>query len=122
MESVFGVILRDLVEGHPEIIGAIFADWEGETVDLYHREVDGAFGVQVLGAHLAIVLHLLKGAHKTIGLGDLVELSITSDRAIYLIAPVDRDYYIGLWSTSGAPLGWAKRRLERAVTAVRKEM
>lgn len=122
MESIFGMILRNLVEGHPEIIGAVFADWEGETVDLYHREGDEAFDVQVLGALVAIFIKSIQKAHKKANIGDLVELTIATDKAIYLIVPVDQDYYIGLWSTSGAPLGWAKRRLERAVIAIRNEM
>src|SRR5262245_11414516 len=104
MESVFGAILRDLVEGHPEIIGAVFADWEGETVDLYSRETDGAFDVRVLGAHLSILLRLINRAHHKKELGGLLDVTMTTQRAIYVISPVDLDYYIGLWSTAGAPL------------------
>lgn len=122
IESVFGTILRQLVEGHPEIIGAIFAAWDGEMVDLYHREADGAFEVQTLGAHFGIIVKQIQRAHRKARAGDLVELSISTSRALYLVVPVTEEYYIGLWSTSGAPLGWAKRRLELAVAAVRKEM
>lgn len=122
MESVFGAILRNLVEGHPEIIGAVFAAWDGETVDLYHREIDGAFDVMTLGAHFGIIVKHIQRANKRKTLGQFSELTITAEKAIYIVVPVDDDYYIGLWSTSGAPLGWAKRRLESAVTDIRKEM
>jgi predicted regulator of Ras-like GTPase activity (Roadblock/LC7/MglB family) len=122
IESVFGTILRQLVEGHPEIIGAIFAAWDGEMVDLYHRDADGAFEVQTLGAHLGIMVKRIQRAHTRVNLGGFQELSISTDRAIYIVVPVTDDYYIGLWSTSGAPLGWAKRRIEMAVHAIRKEM
>jgi hypothetical protein len=122
MESVFGAILRKLVEGHPEIIGAVFAAWDGETVDLYHRESDGAFDVMALGAHFGIMVKMLEQSHKRKILGYFGEIIITTDRAIYIVVPVDGEYYIGLWSTAGAPLGWAKRRLDSAVTDIRKEM
>jgi predicted regulator of Ras-like GTPase activity (Roadblock/LC7/MglB family) len=122
MESVFGAILRKLVEGHPEIIGAVFAAWDGETVDLYHRESDGAFDVMALGAHFGIMVKMLQRGHQKIRIGQFAEIIITTERAIYIVVPVDDEYYIGLWSTSGAPLGWAKRRLDNAIVDIRKEM
>jgi hypothetical protein len=122
MESVFGAILRKLVEGHHEIIGAVFAAWDGETVDLYHRESDGAFDVMTLGAHFGIMVRMIQNSHQKKTLGYFAEITITTERAIYIVVPVDGEYYIGLWSIAGAPLGWVKRRLDLAVVEIKKEM
>ncbi len=51
MSSAFSAILERLVLGVPGLVGAVFADWDGEPVDQFsHAATDE---IQIMGAQWA---------------------------------------------------------------------
>ena len=82
----FQKILKDLVERLPDALGAILADWEGESVDQVSRI--GDYEIKVIGAHKGIILTNMRLAMRDLGTDTLEEIMVTTERSQTLILPV----------------------------------
>jgi hypothetical protein len=134
-ETPFTPVLRTMLLAVPGAVGAIFADWEGEAVDLFpdpRRAQDAqtplapstleTFDLRLFGAHWGIILNLVNAALRTFHYGDPQIMMLHHDRLDVLIQTVDAHYYVLLALRPGAPLASALQHLERSVQALRAEM
>jgi hypothetical protein len=134
-QTPFTPILRTMLVETPDALGAIFADWEGEAVDLFpdpRRQEDGetplgpadieGFDLKLFGAHWGVILNHVNAALRTFHYGDPQVVMLHHERLDILIQAVDVRYYLLMALRPGAPLGRALRELERGVQALRVEM
>jgi predicted regulator of Ras-like GTPase activity (Roadblock/LC7/MglB family) len=119
--SPFGEILRDLVERVPGAVGAIFADWEGESID--HFAALTPFEIRLIGAHWGVVLGQAGERLARAGGGPVEELLVECENAYVLVRPVTARYYVVLQGTrAGLHLGMARRELDRSAATLIGEM
>ena len=117
----FKNLLKTLVETVPGADGAVFADWEGEVVDLFSANEDHDH-VRFVGAHHGVLLDAVKRASETADLGEMQYMVIQSEKIDYITAPVHDGYYLVLAVQSGMPLARAKIAIERVIRELKKEM
>jgi predicted regulator of Ras-like GTPase activity (Roadblock/LC7/MglB family) len=115
--SPFGEILRALVERVPGAVGAIFADWEGESID--HFAALPPFEIRLIGAYWGIVLGQTVERLARAGGGAVEELLVECEEAVVLVRPVTSRYYVVLQGTrSGIHLGTARRELKHSAATL----
>ncbi len=120
-ETAFTPILRRAVDAVPGAIGAVFADWDGEAVDLY-APTGGRFDMLVLAAHYGIVLNQIQAALHLFHFGEAREIVIEHERLSVLTRVVAEGYHVTLVVPSDVHLTTALRETEAAAAALRKEM
>ena len=120
MSSPFSEILERLVAAVPGVIGAVFADWEGEPVDQFSKQAVDE--IQILGAQLGVTMSQINGALKRLGAGRAEELWIEGDRAVYFLVKVTDAYFVVLFGKPGVNLGRVRKLMKAAVVALRDEM
>jgi hypothetical protein len=134
-ETPFTPILRTMLAEVPDALGAIFADWEGEAVDLFpdpRRAEDAqtplppaaieSFDLRLFGAQWGVILNQVNAALRTFHYGDPQIVTLHHDRLDILIQTVDVRYYLLLALRPGASMSRALQELERGVRALRMEM
>ena len=113
-------ILNELMSRIPGASGAIFADWEGESVEHVARQ--DSYELKVIGAHHGIILQNLRRATQTMG-GDAVEdVVIGAERLNTVIVPVDSDYFLVLTLSKEQLLGPARRAARECAAKLRQEI
>jgi predicted regulator of Ras-like GTPase activity (Roadblock/LC7/MglB family) len=111
----FQKILREMLQGVPGAIGAVFLDREGEAVDLFAEDVFeiGSEGLRALGAYSGIFLSNVRRACKQIDGGEPMRLTIDFDNAKVLSCDLKEGYYLVLVIANDANEGVAAERLRR---------
>lgn len=120
MSTAFTPILQRAVERVPGAVGAIFADWDGEAVDLFSlAEPDE---LKVLGAHYGIILNHVQSALHLFHFGEAEEIILLHDGMDLLVRAVGEGYYVVLAVRGKAHLATALREVAEAALALRTEM
>ena len=119
--SGFGDILRGLVERVPGAVGAIFADWEGESVGQWARDM-ADLDIQIFGAQWGVVWNQMQAALRRARLGRAEELFVDAEKCVVLVRHVAEQYYVVLSLGRGTHLATAIRELDRGVVTLRAEM
>jgi len=117
----FADILQRMVERVPGATGAIFADWEGEPVGEFARDLP-ALEIQIFGAQWGVVWAELQRALERAHLSRARELIIDGDRGSVLVHQVTDEYYVVLAIGRGGHLAKALDELDRGARALRAEM
>lgn len=116
----FRAILQRAVERVPGAMGAIFADWSGEAVDLFaHRAKDDLL---LLAAHYGVILNHVQSALHLTHFGEAEEIIVHHQKLDLVVRAVDRDYYVVLALGDGSHLATALREVVAAASALRAEM
>lgn len=112
---MFTPILRELVSDTPGAIGALFLDWEGETVEmLSDRPFDADdHDLKVLGAYQGIFLTQLRELCTRAGAGTPHRFKVEFQKTMVLSCDLKDGYYIVLVLDGTTNEGVAWRRLER---------
>jgi predicted regulator of Ras-like GTPase activity (Roadblock/LC7/MglB family) len=118
LPTAFTAVLQAAVARVPGGRGAVFLDTEGESVDEFTET--SRTGIQLVGAHLGVVLSLVRERLRSWGRPD--EILIETEHAIILVAAVDDRYLAVLEADAQAPIGLMRRELARAIEALRAEM
>jgi len=118
--STFAEILRAMVERVPGALAAVFADWEGEAVDLFGTPPP--LEIQLAGAHWGVVFMLANDHLRDVGAGAVEELWVESDAGLTLIRRVTDRYYVVLSAKQTTHLQTARRELERSAASLLGEM
>ena len=92
MDTAFTAALREVVARVPGARGAVFLDGEGEAVDEFAEVTTSE--IRILGAHLGILLALLKERGTLWGAPR--ELCIEASRATFLVLSIDNRYLVAL--------------------------
>lgn len=120
MSSAFSAILERLVSDVPGVIGAVFADWDGEPVDQFsHAAIDE---IQIMGAQWGVTVAQINQALGRLGAGRTEELWIEGDSAVYFLVKVTDAYFVVLFGKPGINLGVLRKKLSFAVEKLRGEM
>jgi hypothetical protein len=111
---VFIPILRKLIDDTPGAIGALFLDWEGETVEmLSDRPFDADdHDLKVIGAYQGIFLTQLRELCVRAAAGTPHRFKIEFDRTMVLSCDLRDGYYIVLVVDGTTNEGIAWRHLE----------
>ena len=119
--SAFALILKRLVERVPGATGAVFADWEGESVSEFAASLP-QLEIQIVGAQWGLVWRELRGSFGRAGLGSPRELIVDGERGGAVVRKVTDEYYVVLSLSSRAQLGMALVELERGAAELAAEM
>ena len=119
--SAFRPLLGRLVKGVPGVLGAIFADEEGEAVEVYLAEGVDDFYLRLVGAHWGVIMETLRReVEPRTGPARLV--CIFAERFSYVLCPIAERYFVAVWADNRFPLGKELALLEDVAEAVRLEM
>lgn len=119
--NTFTDILQRMVESVPGATGAIFADWEGESVGEFARDLP-QLEIQIVGAQWGVVWAELQRSFERARLGRAHELIIDGEKGSVLVRQVTAEYYVVLAVGKDAHLAKAIAELSRGVEALRAEM
>ncbi|MBK8482168.1 MAG: roadblock/LC7 domain-containing protein [Proteobacteria bacterium] len=121
MASVFSEILDELLRELPEALGAIFIDWEGESVD--HSAGDlGATNIRLVGAHWGIAYNLMRRACEQLELGTPTNLVLRFAERRVVIGRVVEGYYLVIATAANSPLWRTLRALRQTRERLLKEL
>lgn len=118
MNTPFGAILRETVEGTPGALSGVFAAGDGEPVDAF----PAADEWHVIAAHYGVVLAQVQAALRTFHYGDGEMVIVSHARLVILLEAVEAGYYAMLGLSPEVHLPTARVALERAAERLREEM
>lgn len=125
----FRQLLGALVADVPGARGAIFCDYEGESVDLHVASPQppgcgelSLYDLKVCGAQLTAAWLLLQERSQAHGSGRLDSLRLSADRGTLLCAAAKEGYYVTLLLAPRAPTAAAAQALERLARLLAAEM
>jgi predicted regulator of Ras-like GTPase activity (Roadblock/LC7/MglB family) len=116
----FSSILQRTVERVPGAIGAIFADWEGEAVDLAglnHRDE-----LKLLAAHYGVILNNVQALLRLFHFGEAVEIVLQHEKIDLCVHAVGDGYYVVLAVSADGHLATALREARACAAGLREEM
>jgi predicted regulator of Ras-like GTPase activity (Roadblock/LC7/MglB family) len=120
----FQRILRSLVAATHGALGAIFLDFEGETVEVVtERPLDADIhDLRVIGAYQGIFLTRLRDISDRLPIGRPLRFKIEFERTSILACDLKEGYYLVLVIDHDANEGMAWRRMEACRNEVIREM
>ena len=120
MTTTFTPILKAVVERVAGAVGAIFAAYDGEAVDLV--AVEDKYEMAILGAQYGVILSHVQSAIKLFHFGEAFEVIVSHAHMDLLVRTVSEGYYVVLAVRGRAHLATAMRETARAAAALREEM
>jgi len=117
---MFRDILKGAVDGVPGATGAIFADWEGESVEHYFNGADD--DIKLVGAYQGILLNLVKSAAENVGLGEVNEVMLVTEGAKVMARSLKDGYFLVMLLETGTNSGLAKRALRATAELIDEEI
>jgi predicted regulator of Ras-like GTPase activity (Roadblock/LC7/MglB family) len=118
--TVFASILQTAVDNVSGAVGAIFAAWDGEAVDLVALE--DKTELAIMAAHYGVILSHVQSAIKLFHFGEAYEIVLSHARMDLILRTVSEGYYVMVAVKGRAHLATAIREVERAAAALQKEM
>lgn len=115
----FEVILKQLVDGTPDAIGAIVVDWEGEAV-MEHCLCD-PYDIRFIGAHKCIILARLREMKSNDQLGAIEDFTITASEMRLIAGFINQEYFLVMNVERSCPAALALYHFRRAITELKKE-
>lgn len=119
-DDPFHQILRELVVGLPEAWGAIFVDWEGESVELFATTDE--YEVKLAGAEAQLLLSRMVASGKDSGMGRTRSAMIRAKEHAFFLHTLDEEYFVLLAANSAVLAGLAHARLAVAVSELRRHV
>jgi predicted regulator of Ras-like GTPase activity (Roadblock/LC7/MglB family) len=120
LQTGFTGILQQAVERVPGAIGAIFADWDGEAVDLFNKSDRDE--LLHIGAHYAVIVNNVQALLRLFHFGEAVEIVVQHDKIDLCVHAVGEGYYVVLVVSSGGHLASALRETRACAAGLRREM
>jgi predicted regulator of Ras-like GTPase activity (Roadblock/LC7/MglB family) len=117
---LFQEILQKAVEEVPGAAGAIFADWEGESVEYVSKGQEE--DLKLLGAHQGIILNLAREVAANCTQGGIKGMLVSSEVGRIVVQPVKEGYYIVMLLSPYGNAGIAFKMLREAVELFRQEI
>ncbi len=121
LEMPFKAMMRELVNDVPGATGAIFVDWEGESVDNYSVDED-TYQLKVVGAYKGVILNIINEAQRSSGSGPVKCVIVKMENFNILMTPVKDGYHVVLVVENGSLLSRAAFRMEKIVHDLIAEM
>ncbi|MCB9558363.1 MAG: roadblock/LC7 domain-containing protein [Deltaproteobacteria bacterium] len=118
--TIFADILRHEMTEIPGIVGAIFADWEGESVDLYSNV--GQTNMKLAGAHWGIIYSQARTAFRKRQLGMIQQMILDFEQQRVVVRRITDEYFVVVAVQGENNLGHTLCALDRAVEKLRRAM
>ena len=118
---MFKEILTSMVHETEGCIGAILVGPDGIPVEQYARESEALHPDQVAG-EMAGALKEMKKAVGILKIGELEEVSLTTEKRSILIRTVDADHFIALVFAEGGNLGKGRYVMSRDRIKILEEL
>jgi predicted regulator of Ras-like GTPase activity (Roadblock/LC7/MglB family) len=119
--SDFDAILRHMVDSVPGATGAVFADWEGESIGAV-ANAQPVIEARIAGAQWGVVWSELVRTFARGQLGRPDELIVDGARGAALVRRVTDHYYVVMTVDKDAQLGRARAELSRGAARLAAEM
>ncbi len=120
MNTSFTAILQRTVERVPGSVGAIFADWDGEAVELIVKT--NRDHLLHIGAHYAVILNNVQAVLRLFHFGEAIEIVVQHEHLDVLVRAVGDGYYVVLAMEKDGHLATALRETRACAEGLRKEM
>ncbi len=117
---MFKEILKKMVDAVPGTKGAVFADWEGESVDFHYLGPED--DIKLVGAHQGILLNIMGEVSAGCGLGEVRTMLITTGKGKLLVMPIKDGYYLAVLLKQSASGALAIRAAETAAARLMEEI
>ncbi len=117
----FHRILSDLLDRVDGALGAIFLDWEGETVELVGRG-SSHYDLKLAGAYQGIFLDRLRSICGDSGLGEPRSFKLHMGSSTFLNCTLDDGYYLVLAVRTGTLEAMAWEQLRKTRDRLLQEM
>jgi predicted regulator of Ras-like GTPase activity (Roadblock/LC7/MglB family) len=117
---LFKETLKKMVDVIPGARGAIFADWEGESVDFHYPGPE--YDIKLVGAHQGILLGLMNEVSNSCGMGEVRCMLVGTSRGKLVVRPVKDGYYLGVLLGPYANGGLAMRAVDEAAAELMDEI
>jgi predicted regulator of Ras-like GTPase activity (Roadblock/LC7/MglB family) len=118
---MFQYVLANLLANNDQVLGALFLDASGETVDFTCSDFS-PYEMRILGAYLGIYLRQFERILSTNQLGETTLVHIERDSLHIYAMPLPDGYYLAFVQRRPALVGRARRTLEDAVGQLRREL
>jgi predicted regulator of Ras-like GTPase activity (Roadblock/LC7/MglB family) len=118
--TIFAKILKEVVDAIPGALGAIFVDWEGESVDEF--SCIGETNLRLVGAHWAIAYQQAQAIFTKLQIGSLKELILRFQTQQVIVRRITEAYLVLLAIGRDTHLGRALHLLAQAESKIREEM
>jgi hypothetical protein len=116
-------MLSALLERAPGARGAIFCDYEGESVELALKDPQlSEYDLKVFGAQMAAAWVLLSDGSKGRGAGDVEEMRLGCEAGTLLCRALPDGYYVVLVLRARVPSGAAAFELLKTSRELAKEL
>lgn len=125
LRTIFGEILDDVVRQIPGALAAVFADWEGETVDMARSPLgddSSFFDGQLAAAHWGVVYNGCRQRLSPFALGEVEHMMLRFERQQVLVARVTSHYYLTLVLKPEVELQRALELFQRGRERLAEEM
>ncbi len=109
-----------MVDEVPGASGAIFADWEGESVECVSKGSDE--DIKLLGAHHGILLNLAREVAENSMQGGVKGMLVISEGGKVVVQPVKDGYYVVLLLSPHGNAGVAMKILGEAAELLGREI
>jgi predicted regulator of Ras-like GTPase activity (Roadblock/LC7/MglB family) len=119
-DDPFRRILKDLVTTLPGAWGAVFVDWEGESVELFATSDE--YEVKLAGAEVGLLLSRLVASGKAASLGLTVSAMVIANETAFFLHTLDEQYFVLLAADHRVLPGLARARLQSAVAQLRRHV
>jgi predicted regulator of Ras-like GTPase activity (Roadblock/LC7/MglB family) len=120
MPTMFTPILERAVATVPGALFAIFADYDGEAVDLTGSPKQD--DILLYGAHYGVIFRHVQQLLKLFHFGEVVELVLEHSRMDLLIHSVGHGYFVVMGVDAGVHLGVALREMRVVADELRREV
>ena len=120
MTTLFTEILERAVARVPGALGAIFADWDGEAVDLAGKA--DRQDLKLMGAHYGVILNNVQSLLRLFHFGEAVEIVLQHEKVDLCVRAVGDGYYVVMAVSSGGHLASALRETRACADGLRKVM
>lgn len=118
---MFQYVLANLIARNDEVLGALFLDASGETVDFACADWS-PYEMRVLGAYLGIYLRQFERVLSGNRLGEPRLIHIERETLHVYAMPLPDGYYVAVVQRRPALVANARRTLEDAVAQLRREL
>lgn len=131
MNTGFSPILQALVAAVPGSIGAVFADAEGEVIEMHPLEStpgaarnagSEAYDLLVLGAQVGVLYALAQAVMGLFHFGSVESMVLAHSEVDVVVHGVGNGTYVILASPAPAQLARAMRAIDRAAADLAREM
>lgn len=119
--NAFSHILKEMVQSIPGALGAIFIDWEGESVGEFSYQGEAA-DIRILGAQWGVIYYLFQTRLEKLRQEELTMMMLRLAQQTIVVTRTTEIYLLVLSMSSEGSLAQAMEVCRRTSLRLRREM